>query len=237
MRSTIPAPPPNGTSSTLPAFSGVVARGSTASSAWPSASALATWRWVRNQSNQCGKSVKTSIRTEEPQVDVDAPGRDVDRAHGVADHRHEQLLAAVADDLEHLDRGQLDHPAHRADLALTIGHRTALELVRPVLAGLQRRGVGERHPERPPVQALGRLARLAPTQADHRALVRAGPADDLAEVGGRAEGEQPGARARDVEGAVEAVGAPDAPRLEEARHGATPRCRAGRGGCPLPRRP
>ncbi len=59
------APPPNGTSSTLLDFSGVVARGSIASSAWPLASALATWRWVRNQSNQCGTSVKTSIRIEE----------------------------------------------------------------------------------------------------------------------------------------------------------------------------
>src|SRR3954454_18663773 len=159
MRSTIPAPPPNGTSSTLPAFSGVVARGSTASSAWPLASALATWRWVRNQSNQCGKSVKTSIRTKEPQVDVDAPGRDVDRAHGVPDHRDEQPLAAVARALEHLDRRQLQQPPYRPHRALAVRHGAALELMRPVLAGLERGRVGERHLQRAAVQPLGCLAR------------------------------------------------------------------------------
>jgi hypothetical protein len=38
----------------------------------PSASAFVTWRCVRNQSNQCGNSVKTSIsHAEELLVDVD----------------------------------------------------------------------------------------------------------------------------------------------------------------------
>src|SRR5215210_1656795 len=99
------------------------------SSVWPRAAALVTWRWVRNQSNQCGNSVKTSIRTEEPQVDVDAPRAHVDRADRVADHRHEQLLALLANDLEHLDRGQLAHRADGAHGALAVGHGEALELV------------------------------------------------------------------------------------------------------------
>ena len=80
----MPAPPPNGVSSTCPQFSGVDARKSTASTACPSASAFSTWRWVRNHSNHCGNSVKTSAFTEEPEVDVDPTRREVDRADAVA---------------------------------------------------------------------------------------------------------------------------------------------------------
>ena len=59
----------------------------------PSASAFSTWRWVRNHSNHCGNSVKTSAFTEEAQVDVDPARLDVDRADAVAHQRHEQLRA------------------------------------------------------------------------------------------------------------------------------------------------
>ena len=69
-----------------------------------------------------------------------------------------------------------------------------------------------------PVQPLDRLARVAAAQAHDRLLVGAGAAHDLAEVGRRPERQQPRARGDDVEGAVAAVGAPDAPRLEEALH-------------------
>src|SRR3954467_12995820 len=114
-RRTIPAPPPNGVSSTWPHFSGVEERTSTVSTEWPSASAFSTCRWVRNQSNHCGNSVKTSAFTQEVQVDVDPPRLDVDRADAVAHHRHEQLGAVDAVDLQHLDGGQRAHPAHEAD--------------------------------------------------------------------------------------------------------------------------
>src|SRR4051812_27014172 len=90
-RRTMPAPPPNGVSSTWPHFNGVDARKSTVSTEWPRANAFSTWRWVRNQSNHCGNSVKTSAFTEEAQVDVDAARLDVDRADAVAHHRHQQL--------------------------------------------------------------------------------------------------------------------------------------------------
>src|SRR4051812_11504986 len=91
-RSTIPAPPPNGVSSTWPAPSGVVARGSTHSSLCPRASALATWRCARNQWNQAGKRVKTSTSIDEAQVDVDDPPAHVDRADRVA-HEGDQPIA------------------------------------------------------------------------------------------------------------------------------------------------
>src|SRR6476619_6962439 len=98
----MPAPPPNGVSSTCPHLSGVAERKSTASTEWPSASAFSTCRCVRNHSNHCGKSVKTSAFTEEAQVDVDPAPLEVNRADAVAHHRDEQLAAVDAVDLQHL---------------------------------------------------------------------------------------------------------------------------------------
>src|SRR3954447_22157256 len=114
-RSTIPAPPPNGVSSTWRHFSGVVSGKSTASTECPSASAFSTCRCVRNQSNHCGKSVKTSAFTEEAQVDVDPPRLDVDRADAVLHERDHQLRAVGPVDLEHLHAGQRAHAAHEPD--------------------------------------------------------------------------------------------------------------------------
>src|SRR4051812_43334380 len=103
-RSTMPAPPPNGVSSTAPPLNGVVARGSMHCTVCPSASALATCRWRRNQSNQDGNRVKTSMSTQELHVHVDATGVDVDRADRVAHERDQQLA-----DLQRLAGGQRDH--------------------------------------------------------------------------------------------------------------------------------
>src|SRR5262245_24761471 len=100
-RSTMPAPPPNGVSSTCPHFSGVVARRSIASTRWPSARAFSTCRCVRNQSNHCGNSVKTSA-CKEFHVDVDPTRLEVDRADRVAHHRDEQLGAVGPIHLEDL---------------------------------------------------------------------------------------------------------------------------------------
>src|SRR5687768_17239803 len=118
-RRTMPAPPPNGVSSTCPHFSGVVSRKSIASTEWPSAYAFSTCRCVRNQSNHCGNSVKTSAFTEELQVDVDAARLKVDRPHAVAHQRHQQLGAVHAVHHEHLDRRQRVHAPHEADLDRT----------------------------------------------------------------------------------------------------------------------
>src|SRR5919202_1988294 len=62
-RSTMPAPPPNGVSSTWPPLSGVWSRGFSVRTSWPAASAFATWRWARNHSNHSGNSVTTSSCT------------------------------------------------------------------------------------------------------------------------------------------------------------------------------
>src|SRR3954451_500397 len=98
-RSTIPAPPPNGVSSTAAPESGVVARGSMHSSECPSASALATCRWPRNQSNQPGNSVKTSASIDEPHVDVDHACLHVDGPDRIAHHGDEDVT-----DLQRFDR-------------------------------------------------------------------------------------------------------------------------------------
>src|SRR3954454_2069026 len=128
-RSTIPAPPPNGVSSTAPPLNGVVARGSTHSSECPSASALATCRWPRNQSNHPGNRVKTSTSIDEAHVDVDHAPFDVHRADRVA-HERDQRVA----DLERLARRQRDHPRDDPNLARAVDHAAADEVVRPVLA-------------------------------------------------------------------------------------------------------
>src|SRR6478735_6119139 len=133
-RKTMPAPPPKGASSTCPHFRGVDARKSTVSTECPSASAFSTCRWVRNQSNHCGNSVKTSAFTEEAQVDVDPAPLEVDRADAVAHHRDEQLGAVGPVDLEHLDRRQRAHAPHEADRHVAVHNRAALEVARPELA-------------------------------------------------------------------------------------------------------
>src|SRR3954451_24401537 len=106
----MPAPPPNGGSSTWPHFSGVDARTSTASNRCPAASAFVTWRWERNQSNQSGNRVTTSSRSRSPprglaplrrvgvrDGDAEEVGIDDDPAvgqrdleHGVGDERDEE---------------------------------------------------------------------------------------------------------------------------------------------------
>src|SRR3954452_6733189 len=130
-RRTIPAPPPNGVSSTWPHFRGVEARKSTASTEWPSASAFSTCRWVRNHSNHCGNNVKTSAFTEEPEIDVDPARLEVHGADAVAHERHEQLAPVDAVDFQHLDRRQRAHLAHEADLDRAVDDETALEVRRP----------------------------------------------------------------------------------------------------------
>src|SRR4051812_49204724 len=131
-RSTIPAPPPNGVSSTCPPLSGVNSRGLNVRSSWPCCVALRTWRWVRNQSNHSGNSVRTSSCTrlllaQERQVDVDRAALHVDVAHRVGDQRDQQL--ALAADLEHLARRVRQQPLDHADLALAVDDAAALEVL------------------------------------------------------------------------------------------------------------
>src|SRR3954470_3864506 len=119
-RSTMPAPPPNGVSSTAPPLSVVVARGSTHSTERPSASALVTCRCPRYQSNQCGNSVKTSASIDEAQVDVDPARLQVARADRVT-HERDQPVAHF----KRLARGQRDHALHPAHLHLAVDDEAA----------------------------------------------------------------------------------------------------------------
>src|SRR5437879_2870930 len=119
----MPAPPPNGVSSTCPALRGVWSRKLTKSMRESPASTLRTWRCSANHPNHSGKRVNTSISIalllprggagevpEEARVDLDPPPRHLDTAHRVADHRYEQRLAAPrALHLERLAGGELEH--------------------------------------------------------------------------------------------------------------------------------
>src|SRR3954468_7012072 len=97
----IAAPPPKGVSSTWPPLRGVWSRGLKVLISWPPRAALRTWRWVWNHSNHSGNSVRTSscmsglVLAEEAEVDVDAPGLDVDGADRVGDERDPQGLRRV----------------------------------------------------------------------------------------------------------------------------------------------
>src|SRR3954469_19740653 len=79
------------------------------SSVWPSSSALRTWRCSRNQSNQAGNSVNTSMfigwdsLSEEVIVDVDLAL--LDRPDGVGHERDEHAVL----ELEHRTGGAVDH--------------------------------------------------------------------------------------------------------------------------------
>src|SRR3954465_6759339 len=90
-RSTIPAPPPNGVSSTTLPLSVEWSRGLSVRSSWPPSSALRTWRTPRNQSNHSGNSVTTSIcKAQEPPVHGNQLRLDVDALDRVADERDER---------------------------------------------------------------------------------------------------------------------------------------------------
>src|SRR4051794_24437789 len=212
-RSTIPAPPPNGVSSTWPHLRGVAARKSNVSTVCPSASAFSTWRWVRNQSNQCGKSVKTSAFTEKAQVDVDPPRFDVDRADAVTHERHEQLGTVGPVDLEHLDTGQRAHTPHEPDGESAVDHGAPHEVARPVLALLEHRLVA-RDGQLVAAQRFGVGARGRAFQAQDRSLLGAGPADDPPRYPEHLHDAVAGGQLRrgldHVEGPVESVRAADA---------------------------
>src|SRR5256885_1533142 len=147
----MPAPPPNGVSSTCPPVSGVWSRKLISRRREPAASALRTCRWLSNQSNHSGNSVKMSISTsarprrliacaaprrgrlrgglfQEARVDLDPPLAHAHAPHRIFYERHEQLpLAAGAPHLECLTGGKLEQPRHRAHEPLTVAHLAPLQ--------------------------------------------------------------------------------------------------------------
>src|SRR3954469_15525435 len=173
-RRTIPAPPPNGVSSTCPPLSDVWSRGFSVRTSWPPASALATWRWARNHSNHSGNSVTTSSCmsaglagerrcgvAQERHVDVDDLGLDVDAAHRIADERDEELLAAPGH-LERLAGRQRDEPPDAPELAVAVDDAAAHEVLGPPLVVLERRRGRAWDEQLEPAQLLDRLAALEP---------------------------------------------------------------------------
>ena len=103
------------------------------------------------------RGLKNSL-PEEGEIHVDPPRptsieRIASRTIGTS-----RLAAAVARDLERLARRQRQHPPHLPHAPVAVDDRAALELVRPVLARLERRRALGRHGELRAAQRLGRLA-------------------------------------------------------------------------------
>src|SRR3954454_19735281 len=233
-RSTIPAPPPNGVSSTCPPLSGVCSRGFSARSSWPPPSALATWRCERNDSNHSGKRVTTSSCTsaglarrrrrglaKERHVDVDHLRHHVDTPDGVAHERDEEgLVLVVAGHLERLARWQRHEPRDVPELARAVDDAAALEVLGPPLILLERRRGRTRDEQRGPAQRARGVAVGHAVEAHDRALVGPGAADDLgfavAGADDHADLQERRTRVEDVEGAGETVRAAAAAAGEAA---------------------
>src|SRR4051794_23923321 len=246
-RSTMPAPPPNGVSSTWRALSGEWSRGFSARTSWPAATALRMWRWLANHSNQSGKSVMTSSCTsgrrsrsgarvavgrevvgqrvpEVAEVDVDDAATDVDAPHAVAHERHQHGRASFAPrDLERLARRQRHELRDDADRAVAVDDAQADEVLGVPLVLVERRRRGARDGELGAAQRLGRLPRRDAGEPQDRAIVGPGAAHDLRHAPADAnldpQREQRRPRPGDVEGAVEAVRAPDPTRHEPVAAG------------------
>ena len=204
------------------------------------ASTLATWRCSRNQSNHSGNSVKTSISIS-PSPGPARRGRGTrGRSRSAAARGSTARIASVtigtssgsppsaARDLQHLARGQLEQPRRRcrprcspsttAQPSSSCAHHSpSAERRRLALRGDGQLAAAQR---------LGRRAVLDALEAHDRVRVGAGAAHDLARSRRRPSRScracsSRGAGAGHVEAAVEAVGAPDAPRVQ--RRGARSR--------------
>src|SRR3712207_4992865 len=129
----MPAPPPNGVSSTTRPLSVVWSRGLSVRSSCPAASAFCTWRCPRNHPNQSGNRVTTSSCTEEPRVHFDAPGLEVDALDRVLDQRDEDDGV----ELEDFARGQRNQTNDVTEGVRAVGDVAALEVLREVLVVLE----------------------------------------------------------------------------------------------------
>ena len=222
----------------------------------PSAIALATWRWPRNQSNHCGKSVKTSICTR-----LTLPGTRGRRRSARAATSTERTASRTIgtsssppssrDDLERLARRQRQHPPHLPHAPLAVvrprSPRARAPSTRPPPAAAPRPAGSRAARRAAPRRPRGRRGRRAAGSAARRVPARRSIALEhaVARRSRRAAGEQPRVGPRDVEGAVEPVRSPDPPGLDQRLRGSsdrvdaksshrrsTPRCRRARGGCP-----
>ena len=183
-RSTIPAPPPNGVSSTWPPLSGVWSRGLSVRSSWPPALALRTWRWVRNHSNHSGNSVTTSscIYRSSPRNARSTSMRRASMstdAHRVGDQRHEQARRrrALAPRAARTT-GRAASASTTPTSTVAVDDAQPFEVLGVPLVLLQRRRVGARNQRSLAAQRLGGLAGVDAGQAQDRPRVGSRPAHD-----------------------------------------------------------
>ena len=193
----------------------------------PSAIALATWRWPRNQSNHCGKSVKTSILHasspfHEAEVDIDrgaprrrrsgsrrAPSARAGRRRRRARPRAPRTRAAAASAAPPPRAARRRTPrSPRARAPSTRPPRAAAPRPPGSASGAPRSASAASRPAWPASRRIGRSCVPA-----RRSIVR----EHAAHVHGVAAGQQRRVRPRDVEGAVEPVRSPDPPGLDERR--------------------
>src|SRR5204863_9897190 len=155
-RSTIPAPPPYGSSSTWAARSGVVSRyeNSRRSSSVPRT--VATGRCSVSHANACGTRVKTSSCTgralrlaSAPKTwcNHDLPAVEVHGDHALLDHRQQEAGVELEHVVGNARRDVRDGPEHRPAL---LRHLEAHELEDVVLVLAGRRERAARHFERRP---------------------------------------------------------------------------------------
>ena len=158
------------------------------------------------------------------------PRRDVDRAHRVADERHEQVRRARrARPRAPRTTGSATQPRARGRPRASPSTTRQPSRSSAYHSSSPSGGAAAaRHEQLGAAQRLGRLAAVDAGQAQDRALVGAGAAHDLAPRASPTRTAAPSAssaraRARDVEGAVEPVGPADAAGRRASRRAAAPR--------------
>ena len=240
-RSTIPAPPPNGVSSTWPPLSERVLAGvERAQLVAVRRARCATWRWPPNHSNHSGNSVKTSscirppprragscprkARSTSTTPAATSTERTASRTSGTS-----RSAAPRALDLQHLARRAGEH-AHargrprrsRRPPRSPRGPRPTTR-PRPARAPTPRctqQVAARAAPRRPRGPSWPARRRIGRSSVPARRTISASPPRD---AHGGAERQQRAARARHVEGAVEPVGPADSARREPARRAPAPR--------------
>ena len=198
-RSTIPAPPPNGVSSTWPPLSGVCSRGLSVRSSWPPASALRDVALVAEPVEPLGEQRDdVDLHPSAASGPVTRPARSRARcrrgrrgrrrsaarrrrrADRVADQRHEQRRrrpAARPRAPRTTAAAAAARPGRRARRRRRRGSpRGPRPTTRPRSSG---GATDARHEQLGAAQRLDRLARVDAVEAHDRPLVGAGAADDL----------------------------------------------------------
>ena len=251
-RRTIPAPPPNGVSSTWPPLSGVCSRRSSVRSSWPAGERVGDVALRAKPVKPVGEQrddvephrIAARLRRsgqldpEEPGIDHDPARVDVDAdaprrrpsARAGRRPRAPRTTAARASPPRRRARGR---PASRP-----CSPRGPRPSTRPRAAAARRRARRAGPPRAAPRRRRGRRSRAGAGSGGRRCPARRTISWTSSPIRtAPPSAEQHAARARDVKGAVEPVRAPDAAGVQQ-RHRpsawppASRRCRRTRGGLP-----